>query len=322
MSMNVLLTGASGFVGAAIRRQIMTDRQYSLSSAFRSAKIIPLADEKIFEISTLDSNTDWSASLKSANVVIHSAARVHMIHETSAEPLAEFRRINVEGTLNLAHQAAAMGVRRFIFLSSIKVNGEETSKYQKYHADDVVAPLDPYGISKAEAEEQLLALGRSTGMEIVIIRPVLVYGPGVRANFLSMMKWLDRGIVLPFGAISNSRSLVSIDNLISLVLTCVNHPLAANQKFLVSDDHDLSTTQLLTKLSHALGKESRLLPVPESVLIKLANFIGKKTVAQRICGSLVVDITKTREVLGWKPPVSIDEGLKSAAAYYLEQKAK
>jgi len=263
-------------------------------------------------------NHDWSTALVGQECVVHCAARVHVMSETSQDPLSEFRRVNVEGTLNLARHAAHSGVRRFIFISSIKVNGEGTAPGHPYSADDVAAPSDPYGVSKLEAEQQLLALAAQTRMEITIIRPVLVYGPGVKANFHSMMGWLNKGVPLPFGSIGNKRSLVSLDNLTDLIATCVHHPNAANQVFLVSDGEDLSTTQLLRRTAAALGKPARLIPMPPWVLGMTARLLGKPAIAQRLCGSLQVDIAKTRELLEWTPPSSVDDSLLKTARYFLE----
>jgi UDP-glucose 4-epimerase len=236
------------------------------------------------------------------------------MQEATADPLEEFRRVNVQGTLNLARQAAAAGVRRFVFVSSIKVNGEATQLGRPFTADDAPAPLDSYGVSKMEAEQGLREIALQTGMEVVIIRPSLVYGPSVKANFAAMMRWLKRGVPLPLGAIHNQRSLVSLDNLVGLIVTCLTHPAAANQTFLVSDGEDASTTELLRRMGQAMGHPARLIPVPTSWLKLAAAMVGKRDVAQRLCGSLQVDISKTRELLGWAPPVSLDEGLRRAAA--------
>lgn len=244
------------------------------------------------------------------------------MHDTSSDPLAEFRKVNVEGTLSLARQAAAAGVRRFIFISSIKVNGEGTPVNVPYLADAQARPADPYGISKMEAEQGLHALAIETGMEVVIIRPVLIYGPEVKANFLSMMRWLHKGVPLPFGAIHNRRSLVALDNLVDLIVTCIDHPAAANQTFLVSDGEDLSTSELLRRMGAALGKPARLLPVPSWLLEAGAAMLGKKALSQRLCGSLQVDIGKARELLNWTPPVSVDEALHKTARHFLEQQSK
>lgn len=237
--------------------------------------------------------------------------------DTAADPLAEFRRVNVEGTLQLARQAAKAQVRRFVFVSSIKVNGEWTEPGRPFLADALPDPRDPYGISKSEAEQRLRNLAEETGMEVTIVRPPLVYGPGVKANFMALMTWLVRGVPLPLGAIHNARSLVAIDNLVDLIVTCVDHPAAANQTFLVSDDEDLSTADLLRRMGRALGKPARLVPVPQRLLTLGAMVLGKPGVAQRLCGSLQVDIAKTRELLAWNPPVSVDEGLRRTAAHWL-----
>lgn len=249
--------------------------------------------------------------------MVHAAARVHVMDDRASDPLAEFRRINVQGTLNLARQAAAAGVRRFVFISSIKVNGEATKLGIPFSADDIPAPLDPYGVSKMEAEQGLREIAAQTGMEVVIIRPPLVYGPGVKANFRAMMHWLTRGVPLPLGAIHNRRSLVALDNLVDLIVSCLDHPAAANQTFLVSDGEDLSTTQLLRRMGRALGKPVRLIPVPPALIKVGATLMGKRAVAQRLCDSLQVDISKTRQLLGWSPLLSVDEGLKKAAQGYL-----
>lgn len=275
-----------------------------------------------FHVPEIDGTTKWTEPLARVSGVIHLAARVHAVRDFSADPLAEFRRVNVEGTLNLARQSVANGVRRFIFISSIKVNGEGTPLDQPYSADDVPSPLDPYGISKHEAELGLMRLAETTGLEVVIIRPVLVYGPGVKANFLSMMRWLHKGIPLPLSSIHNLRSFVALDNLVDLIITTLHHPAAANQTFLVSDGEDLSTPTLLRQMAAALGIRSRLFPMPTSVLRFGARVLGKADFAQRLCGSLQVDIKKTRRLLGWAPPVSVDDALERTAQYFLADLGK
>jgi nucleoside-diphosphate-sugar epimerase len=239
--------------------------------------------------------------------------------DSSGDPLAECRRVNVAGTLNLARQAAAAGVKRFIFLSSIKVNGEQTLPGQPFTEDDVPAPLDPYSTSKYEAEEGLRELARQTGMEVVIIRPPLVYGPGVKANFLNMMRWLHKRVPLPFASLNNRRSLVALDNLIDLIVVCLEHPAAANQTFLVSDGEDMSTTELLQRMAQALGRPARLMPIPASLLEAGAALLGRRDMAQRLCGSLQVDISKAKMLLGWNPPISVDEGLRCTAHGFLHE---
>jgi len=308
----VMVTGGSGFVGRALLARLHQEG-YGLIAPSRA----PLAQAPVGVINPLvgglAADVDWRASLEGAAVVIHSAARVHVMNDTAADPLVEFRKANVDGTLSLARQAAAAGVRRFIFISSIKVNGEGTELGHPYRADDTPDPQDPYGISKMEAEQGLRALASETAMEVVIIRPVLVYGPGVKANFRSMMSWLRKGIPLPLGATGNKRSLVAVDNLVDLIAICIDHPAAANQTFLVSDGEDLSTTQLLQRMGKALGRPARLLPVPASLLQAGAAMLGRRAIAQRLCGSLQVDIGKTRELLGWAPPVSVDDALRKTA---------
>lgn len=320
MSSTVLLTGATGFVGKAVLADL-AGRGHAVRAAIRSAA--PAEFEAApFSIAAIDAETDWRAALEGVEVVIHSAARVHVMNDTEADPLAAFRKVNVEGTLSLARQAVAAGARRFVFISSIKVNGEGTVSGRPYRADDEPAPADPYGISKMEAEQGLRELAMRTGLEVVIIRPVLVYGPGVKANFLAMMRWLDKGVPLPFGAIHNRRSLVALDNLVDLVRLCTTHPAAANQTFLVSDGEDLSTTSLLQRMAKALGKPARLLPVPAALLALGATLLGRRALSQRLCGSLQVDIEKTRSLLGWTPPVSVDRALAKAARHYQEQMNK
>jgi nucleoside-diphosphate-sugar epimerase len=238
--------------------------------------------------------------------------------DEAAEPLAEYRRVNVDGTLNLARQAAAAGVQRFVFISSIKVNGEQTPLGQPFTADDTPAPEDAYGISKWEAEQGLQQLASETGVEVVIIRPPLVYGPKVRGNFASMISLAEKGLPLPLGAINNQRSLVALDNLVNLIITCIDHPAAANQVFLAGDGKDLSTTELLQGVAKAIGKPSRLISVPASLLMLGATLLGKKAVAQRVLGSLQVDISKARDLLEWEPPISVEEGLKRCFVHRVE----
>jgi nucleoside-diphosphate-sugar epimerase len=315
----VLVTGAAGFVGEGLIFRLLLDRRYRPIAAARGqTRLLGLCPVQSFDL--LDEQC--LIELDDVKVVVHAAARVHVLHEQSENALSEFRKVNVQGTLKLAKRAAQSGVKRFIFISSIKVNGESTQEGKPFTADDQARPLDPYGVSKHEAEVGLIQLGRDTGMEIVIIRPPLVYGPGVKANFLSMLIWLDRGLPLPLGAIRNQRSLVALDNLISLVVTCIDHPAASGQVFLVSDGEDVSTTQLLRLLSEALDKTSCLIPVPQAVLKVVAQVIGKGDVAQRICGSLQVDIEKTRKLLDWTPPEKMKTAALKTAIYYREEHAK
>ncbi|WP_339431155.1 MULTISPECIES: UDP-glucose 4-epimerase family protein [unclassified Pseudomonas] len=310
----VWITGASGFVGEALVLRLLLGRKFAPVAAVRSAtRLLGLCPVARFEL-----GTNSALQLAGVQIVVHAAARVHVMRETAQDALAEFRRVNVDGTLQLARSAAQVGVKRFVFISSIKVNGESTPFGRPFTAHDVPAPQDPYGISKHEAEQALRLLGSETGMEIVIIRPPLVYGPGVKANFLSLLKWLEKGVVLPLGAIRNQRSMVAIGNLVDLIETCLEHPAAAGQTFLVSDGDDLSTPRLLRRLASALGKKARLLPVPSKLLLICAAVAGKRAVAQRVCESLQVDISKNREVLGWVPPIDVDTAMRRTAGHFLD----
>lgn len=318
---HVLVTGATGFVGRVLCHRLLSNGycvRGSIQKSIRSHLLVNDVEPVVVE--PLGSMTPWNHALADIDIVIHLAARVHVMKDAATDPLAEFRRVNVEGTLNLARQAAEAGAKRFIFISSIKVNGDGTKTGMSYTADDVPAPVDPYGISKMEAEQGLRALATETGMEVVIVRPPLVYGPGVKANFQTMMCWLNKGIPLPLGAIHNKRSLVALDNLVDLIVTCIDHPAAANQTFLAGDGEDLSTTELLQRMAKALGRPARLVPVPAKLLEFGAALIGKRDIAQRLCGNLQVDISKAREVLGWSPPVSVDEGLRRAVCLNADER--
>jgi nucleoside-diphosphate-sugar epimerase len=310
--MTILVTGASGFLGSALCARYFRDG-VSVRGAGRSSSQ-RLGCVETIRIGEISSNTDWSDALLNVQHVVHLAARAHVMNDKSSDPLAEFRRVNVEGTGRLARQAAAKGVKRFVFVSSIKVNGEFTEVDRPFIADDVPAPEDPYGVSKHEAEQLLRQISAETGMEVVIIRPPLVYGPGVKANFGSMMRWLARGVPLPLAAVSkNRRSLVAVDNLVDLIMTCLNQPAAANQTFLVSDGEDLSIADLLKRMGMALGRPARLFYMPPALLKLGATALNKPGIYQRLCGSLQLDITKTRQLLDWIPPLSVDEGLRRAA---------
>lgn len=306
---HVLLTGATGFVGREMARQFTKIEHHTLVAAVRRPCSV-VNCERVHVIGDLGDSVDWTDALAGTRVIIHAAARAHIMLDDSVDPLAEFRMVNVGGTLNLARQAVSAGVRRFIFVSSIKVNGEGTALGLPYRADDLPAPQDFYGISKLEAEQGLLQLAADTGMEVVIVRPPLVYGPGVKGNFASMAKLMEKGLPLPLGAVYNKRSLVGIDNLVDLIIRCIDHPAAANQVFLAGDGEDLSTTELLRGVASAMGKPARLIPVPAGLLQLGATLLGKKAMAQRLLGSLQVDISKACEVLDWKPPYTVEEGLR------------
>lgn len=315
--MKFLVTGATGLVGKALCAELVRAGG-EVRAAVRSAGVEPAGVESAglawTSVGRVDGDTAWSAALREVDVVIHLAARVHIMKDSAGYPLAEFRKVNVEGTLNLARQAAAAGVRRLVFVSSVKVNGEDTAPGQAFAESDLPAPRDAYGVSKHEAELGLRQIAVESGMEVVIIRPPLVYGPGVKANFAALMRAVQRGWPLPLGAVHNQRSLVALDNLVDFILTCIKHPGAANQTFLVSDGHDLSTTELVRGLASAAGVPARLLPVPVWALRSGAALLGKGDAVQRLCGNLQVDISKAHSLLGWTPPISVDEGLRRAVA--------
>lgn len=308
----ILLTGANGFVGRAALAEAKK-HGISLKATLRRADVV--FDGESCAVGDIGPDTEWLGALVGIDAVIHAAARVHVMNDQASNPLAEFRRVNVEGTLNLARQAVEAGVTRFVFVSSVKVNGESTLPGQLFRPDDTFVPLDPYGLSKYEAEAGLRALATETGLEVTIVRPPLVYGPGVKANFAAMVHWLSRGMPLPLGAVvNNRRSLVGLDNLVDLLLLCATHPAAANQTFMASDGEDVSTADLLRRIGAALGKPAKLLPVPVGMLKLGAAALGKADVAQRLLGSLQVDISKNHRLLGWQPPVSLDDGLKKVVA--------
>ena len=320
--MRVLVTGASGFVGHEVAVRLSGETHLVPRAAHRGViRELPARAEQTV-VESLSATTDWSRALAGCEALVHTAARVHVMHDAAADPLAEFRAVNVAGTLHLAREAVRAGVKRFVFISSIKVNGEQTAPGTPFTADDVPAPADPYGVSKHEAEQALRLVASETGLEVVIIRPVLVYGPGVKANFRAMMRWVHKGIPLPLGAVHNSRSLVALDNLVDLVVRTLAHPGAANQTFLVSDGDDVSTTELLRRTAAAMGKRARLIPVPSILLETAARVLGKEDLARRLSGSLTVDIRKTCERLEWSPPVNLDRALEKTVAHFLAGAAR
>ena len=292
-------------------------RRLNARAAVRTVPDAPARFTDWVAVGDIATATDWQLALSGIDIVVHLAARVHVMRETAIDALEAFRRVNVNGSLNLAGQAAAAGVRRFLYISSIKVNGEATQPGGPFKAVDVPAPAGPYGISKFEAEQGLRELAAATGMELVIIRPPLVYGPGAKANFLRMLNWLHRGYPLPFSAIDNRRSLVALDNLVDLIITCCQHPNAAQQTFMVSDGEDISTTELIKRTAAALGRPARLIPVPAGALRAVARALGKADFAQRLCGSLQVDINQTRRLLGWAPVIRLDDALADTARQFL-----
>lgn len=308
--MKILVTGANGFVGQNLIKAL---KQRDVHVVCVGRQLTAPNANAFFAVPDFTEQTAWQKPLKGCDLVIHLAARVHVMNDKALNPLEEFRMVNVDGTLALAVQAAKAGAKRFLYISSIKVNGEFTELDKPFTAQDAANPQDAYAVSKYEAEQGLLLIARQTGMDVVVIRPPLIYGAGVKANFASMLKAVKRKIPLPLGAIHNKRSFVYVGNLVSLIVCCMDHPAAKNQVFLVSDDHDLSTTELLQECAAALHVQSRLWPVPQSLIKGCATLLGKQSVAQRLCGNLQVDISKTYALLGWKPPVTVADGLKFTA---------
>ena len=307
--MRVLVTGAAGFVGSALVGRMVSENQYAIRAVVRRQPAVS-TDNIDRVVAEIDSTTDWVHPLTEINVVVHLAARAHVMRDTAADPLEQYRRVNVDGTLNLARQAAGHQVSRFVYVSSVKVHGESGI----FRETDEPSPEDAYGVSKHEAEIGLRQIASDTGMTVVIIRPPLVYGPGARANFGQLVRAVAAGIPLPLAAVRNPRSLVGLDTLVDFILVCLAHPAAANETFLVSDGEDLSTPDLVRRLARAMGRRHRLFPVPPSLLMMAATVVGKREVAGRVLGSLCVDTSKARHHLAWSPPVSVDEGLKRAVS--------
>lgn len=300
---NIFVTGGTGFVGKAILKRLQE------TGAILVAPVRAHSNTLLPEVQTLiiDDAANWAealASIGNMDVVLHIAAKAHV----TGMSLNEFRKVNFEATLNLAKVAAAKGVKRFIFLSSIGVNGINSSR--PFNVEDKPVPVEDYAVSKLEAEVGLKQIAADTGMEVVILRPPLVYGANAPGNFGKLAKLAQKNLPLPLGAIHNKRSLVALDNLIDLIVTCIDHPKAANQTFLVSDDQDISTSELLQMMTRAAGKTPRLLPMPVSWLKLVGKLTGKHAVIDRLCGNLQVDIQHTKEMLGWKPPVTVEEGIR------------
>lgn len=309
--MRVLVTGANGFIGSAVTFYL-SQNNIEVVAATRKPSSIFAGNNKIISktFGNLTNNTDWENALSGVDIVVHTAARVHIMNDGAKNPLEEFRKSNVLGTANLAEQAAKSGVKRFIFISSIKVNGENTELGKPFTAEDTPAPEDYYGISKLEAEQELQKIAKNTGMELVIIRPPMVYGKGAKGNVTFISKLIKTGIPLPLASIKNLRSFVAIDNLVDLIYLCLTHKSAADQTFLVSDGKDLTTADLFRNIAQSENMKLRLIPFPEKILKKLLHLLGKKEFAKRICDSLQIDITKTKNILGWNPPFKILEEIR------------
>jgi UDP-glucose 4-epimerase len=316
--MKILITGANGFIGTALLNESLK-RAFSIKAAVRTIRSIEVRGIEYHSIGDISKKVEWESILDECDVVVHTAARVHMMRERQEEFLDAYRKVNVDATINLANQSEKCGIRRFIYLSSIKVNGKPSCS-RPFTAKDEPNPQDSYGVSKLEAE---LALSRIAGhgrMDVVVIRPPLVYGPGVKANFLQMMKWIDYGLPLPFGKFENKRSMVGIDNLVDLILKCVVEPREISGTYLVSDGIDVSFPELLRDIGKALGKPARLFNFSPKVLAAGLKMIGKNDLYDRLCESLQVDISDTRKMLYWDPPLSLEAGLEKTVKHYLSNK--
>ncbi len=307
----ILVTGATGFVGSALVATLTRERIETRACARCDDASLPDGVHTV-QVGDLSGDTDWSYALTGVDVVVHCAGRAHMMKDSASDPLLAFRTVNVEGTLNLARQAVAAGVKQFVFISSIGVNGVQTPIGKPFSEADQPNPHNAYALSKWEAEQGLRHIAVETGLAVVIIRPPLVYGCNAPGNFGALMRAVQRGWPLPLGAVHNHRSLVALSNLVDFIVTCISHPQAANQTFLVSDGQDLSTTELVRGMAQAAGVPARLLPVPVWALQAGAKLLGKVDAVQRLCGNLQVDISKARNLLGWVPPVSVEDGLRRA----------
>ncbi|MFL9924589.1 SDR family oxidoreductase [Herbaspirillum lusitanum] len=314
--MRVVVTGANGFVGRALCK-LLRETGYFVVAVVRSDRDgVGIAADEVCACGNIDAGTDWTLILAGAEVVVHLAARAHVLREQTSDPLAEFRIVNTAASLQLARKAESAGVRRFIFISSIGVNGAQTAD-KGFTENDIPAPASAYAISKWEAEQGLAQISSSGGMDVVVVRPPLIYGPGAPGNFNIMMKWLDRGVPLPLAAVDNRRSFVGLDNLTDLIKVCVTHSKAGGQTFLVADGEDISTSDLLRRLGMALGKPARLFSVPPRMLDLAATAMGKRDISVRLLSSLKVDSGKARAMLEWVPPLSLDAGLHETARAYL-----
>lgn len=321
MNGKVFVTGATGFIGSALIRRLQGEN-LSLCAALRERRNqgdLPEGVEYAV-VQPLSESSDYSSVLRGVEIVVHLAARTHVLKEIVVDPLLEFRRENVQGTVRLARQASAAGVRRFVFISSVKVNGE--GRNNAYTEEDPPKPEDAYGISKNEAEDALRRISSETGMEVVIIRPPLVYGPGVKANFLRLLTAVYRGSPLPFASIQNKRSFIFVGNLVDVIVECLSHPKASGQTYLVSDGVDVSTPELVRRLSHAMGKPARVFPFPPRTLKMASVFFGNSVSIDRLLNSLMIDLSKIRRELDWNPPYTFHHGLQETTEWFINLKDK
>ena len=312
--MKFLITGANGFVGKPLCAELIRRGQV-VRAAVRYA-YIPGENVEVADVGSIDGKTDWSDALRDVDVVIHLAARVHVMHDAADDPLAEFFKVNLNGTSNLAQQAARAGVKRLVYASSIKVNGEQTSGEQTFAESDTPNPQDPYAISKWRAEQDLQRISQETGIEVVILRPPLVYGPEVKGNFDRLLNAINRGIPLPLAGAKNLRSLVYVGNLVDALITCAQHPAAAGQTYFLSDGVDFSTAMLAKKIARALGRNSRIFYFPPALLRAMAAVFGRAEQVDRVFGSLRVNDEKIRKQLAWSPPYTLEQGLRATAEWY------
>ncbi|PPD05154.1 MAG: hypothetical protein CTY29_02520 [Methylobacter sp.] len=317
--LNVLITGANGFVGKAVCSHLAANG-FAVKAVVRKLSDDLPHDFPFIAVGEIDGQTDWQSALQKVDAVVHLAARVHVMDVKAADPLAEYRKTNVDGTLNLARQALEFGIKRFIYISTIKVNGEFSLPGQSFTAHDKVNPVGGYALSKFQAELGLKQLAEKSALEPVIIRPPLLYGPGVKANFQALLRYVELGLPLPLGAIHNRRSLLAVPNLADLIRVCLTHPAAAGQTFLASDSGAVSTTELLRLIANAMGKSSRLLPIPQDLLSLLLKLAGKADLAQRLCSDLEVDASLTSQRLQWAPPVGLMQALTETVAEYRAQR--
>ncbi len=315
--MKALVTGANGFVGRPLCEELLR-RGYQVRAAMRSQDPLSATGEMV-AVGAIDGETDWSSALNEVDAVIHLAARVHVMKDQTDDPLAEFLKVNLYGTSNLAQQAASAGVKRFVHVSSVKVNGEQTTVNRPFTESDEPDPRDPYAVSKWRAEQDLQRIAKETGMKVVIVRPSLVYGPGVKGNFISLLAAIDRGIPLPLAGAKNLRSLVYVGNLVDALIACATHPAAAGQTYLVSDGDDVSTAMLVDMIARSLGRSSRAFRFPPGLLRVAATLLGRAEQMDRLFGTLRVNDEKLRRELAWSAPYTLEQGLRATADWYRSQ---